>query len=67
MMERSTVSSISISISQENFDDFIKNIKGIISKLMRKMVYDGQGIGKRSQGVIKSIVAKHRNRDKNEG
>jgi hypothetical protein len=49
-----------LGILQENFVDFERNITCISSKLLREMSYDGQGIGKRSQGIIIPIVAKPR-------
>jgi len=36
---------------------FEKNTRGIASKFLRKMGYDGQGIGKTRQGILSSIVS----------
>jgi hypothetical protein len=44
MMESSLVNSPSKILPQETFGDFENHTRGISSKLMRKMGYDGQGI-----------------------
>jgi hypothetical protein len=56
MIEANLVSSPSIDTSQEHLNEFEKNTKDIISKLLKKMGYDGQGLGKRRQDILIPIV-----------
>jgi hypothetical protein len=58
--ETSMVSSPSIDLSQEHLGEFEKHTKGIHSKLLRQMGYNGQGLGKRSQEIISTIIAEPR-------
>lgn len=59
-METCMVSSIYTNISQEPFGGFEKNTKGIISKLTTQIGYNGQGIGKRKQGIVNPIIVEYR-------
>jgi hypothetical protein len=54
------VNSPSKTLPQETFGDFENHTRGIISKIMRKMGYDGQGIGKEGQGILIPIVSQQR-------
>jgi hypothetical protein len=55
--ETTLVISPSLDFFQEHFVDFEKHTRGIGSKLLKCLGYDGQGIGKRRQGIISTIVA----------
>jgi hypothetical protein len=57
MIETTLVSSSSIDISQEKLGEFEKHTRVIGSKLLRKMGYDVQGLGKRRQVILSPIVA----------
>lgn len=57
MTETTLVSSTSIGISQEKFSESKENTIGIGSKLLRQISYDGEGLGKRIQGILSPIVA----------
>jgi len=58
MMKLSMVKSPSKTLLEDIFSDFEKKIASISSKLMRKMGYDGPGIGKEGEGILIPIVAK---------
>jgi hypothetical protein len=60
MTTSSMVNSPSKTLSQETFDDFENHSRGIDSKFMKQMGYDGQGIGKEGQGIQIPIVAQWR-------
>jgi hypothetical protein len=57
MTETTLVSSPSIDISQDNIGEFKNHTRGISSKVLRKMCYNGQGIEKRRKGILIPIVA----------
>jgi len=57
MTETSLVRSPFVDISQEHLNEFEKYTMGIVSKLLRKMGYDGKGIGNSRHGILSPIVA----------
>ena len=57
MTKTTLVSSPSIDIPQEQFGEFKKHTRGIGSKLLRQMGYDGQGLGEARQCILSPIVA----------
>jgi len=47
-------------ISQDHLGEFETHTRGIRSKFLRHMGYDGKGIGKRIQGIQRTIVVEYR-------
>jgi hypothetical protein len=56
MTDTTFVSSLSIDVSQEKLGEFEKHTRGIGSKILWKMGYDGQGLGKMRHGILSPIV-----------
>jgi hypothetical protein len=57
MTKTTLVISPFIGIPQKHLSEFENHTKGIGSKLLSKMGYDGHGIRKRRQGIMSPIVA----------
>jgi tuftelin-interacting protein 11 len=54
-------SSFSSNSSQDEcFGVFQNHTRGIGSKLLLKMVYEGRGLGKHAQGIVEPIVVEER-------
>lgn len=66
MIETSMVTSpfkeFSQYVLEEPFGNFGKHNRGISSKLIRKMGYNGQGLCKRSHRIVNPTVTEHRAR-----
>jgi hypothetical protein len=60
MTKTTLVSSPFVDNSLEQIGDFEKCTRGIGSNLLRHMRYDGQGLGKGSQGILSPIVIAQR-------
>jgi hypothetical protein len=56
LIDTTLVCSPSIDISHEELGEFENHTIGIGSKILRKMGYDGQGIGRRKQGILNPII-----------
>jgi hypothetical protein len=56
MIDTNLVSSPSFDFLQDNFGEFENHSRGIGSKLLRLMGYDGEGIGKTRKGILNPIV-----------
>ena len=57
---RSPSKDVSQFILEDPFGNFEKHTKDIDSKLMKQLAYNGEGLGKRSQGIINPILVEHR-------
>jgi hypothetical protein len=57
MIETNLIISSSLDFSHDNFGEFEKYTRGIISKILWYMGCDGQGLGKRRQGILSPIIA----------
>jgi len=60
MNKTTLVRSPFVYISQEWLGEFENNSRGIGYKLLMQMVYDGQGIWKRKQGIVSLITIEMR-------